>query len=103
MSLWSKKRFKSNGFFDKHCWRLSLSLRPECIEISPASAHNQIRAHIEEVIYLGDNIRIRINISGRNNFIVKVTNKQNQDALTIGSEVTIGWQTQGCRAFELIT
>jgi ABC-type sugar transport system ATPase subunit len=56
--------------------RRRLSLRPERVEFEPAAASmDNTSRPIEELIYLGDHIRVRMKVAGNDEFIVKVRNR----------------------------
>lgn len=80
--------------------RCTLSLRPERVVAEPAQGQmqNRFSARIEELIYLGDHIRARMLVCGNSEFIVKVPNSANKSALQEGSDVTLGWLAEDCRA-----
>jgi len=80
----------------------TLSVRPErCIlDASGKAASNALSGRIEELIYLGDHVRCRMEVCGNDEFIVKVPNSSNRIDLKIGSKVKVGWQTQDCRALD---
>ncbi len=82
--------------------RTTLSLRPERVIIDPAEGQvpNTAEAHVEELIYLGDHIRTRVNLAGNNEFIVKVPNNLGHANLTEGSTVKVGWAMEDCRALD---
>ena len=84
--------------------RATLSIRPECIELAPekASMPNTMAGRIEELIYLGDHIRVRMSVAGTNEFVVKVRNDAGRRTLKVGDEITIGWYSEDCRALDLI-
>jgi putative spermidine/putrescine transport system ATP-binding protein len=63
---------------------------------------NCILGRIEELIYLGDHVRIRMTVAGTDEFIVKVRNSANRRDLKKGDEMSIGWRSQDCRALEPI-
>ena len=75
-----------------------VSVRPERVEIEPASSDIAAIGRIEEVIYLGDHIRLRMNVLGNSEFIVKVRNGSNRRGFAVGDEVKIGWSLNDCRA-----
>ncbi len=80
----------------------TLSLRPERVTINPESGTvpNIVDAKVEELIYLGDHIRSRINVLGHDDFIVKVPNSSGHAHLKPGDQVTVGWHTEDCRALD---
>jgi putative spermidine/putrescine transport system ATP-binding protein len=82
--------------------RTTLSLRPERVTVNPApgSCPNIVDAQVEELIYLGDHIRSRINVCGHDDFIVKVPNSSGHAHLKPGENVKVGWQTVDCRALD---
>ena len=77
-----------------------LSIRPERVIIDPAEGLSKTLARVEELIYLGDHIRIRMTVAGHDDFIVKARNEH--QPYKVGDELTIGWQTEDCRALDMI-
>jgi len=83
--------------------RTTLSLRPERVELDPPkSMKNVIEGRIEELIYLGDHIRVRMNVAGNDEFIVKVRNRGDRKPLAEGEMKTIGWASEDCKALDLV-
>ena len=82
--------------------RTMLSVRPErCVVSTKKSATvSRLDAKIEELIYLGDHIRCRMNVAGDDQFIMKVPNTSGQLGLEIGASLQIGWQNNDCRALD---
>ena len=79
----------------------TLSLRPERVELDPPkSMDNVIEGRIEELIYLGDHIRVRMNVAGNDEFIVKVRNRSNRPQMAEGETKKIGWATEDCKALD---
>ena len=79
-----------------------LSLRPERVVINPAvgSVPNIFDAEVLELIYLGDHIRTRVALLGRDDFVIKVPNSSDHASLREGDIVTVGWLQQDCRALD---
>ena len=79
-----------------------LSLRPERVVINPAagSVPNIFDAAVLELIYLGDHIRTRVSILGRDDFVVKVPNSSNHASLREGDTISVGWLQEDCRALD---
>ena len=78
-----------------------LSLRPERVEIDPPEKLDaQIEGKIEELIYLGDHIRVRINVAGNDQFIAKVRNRGDKRELNEGQSISIGWAATDCKALD---
>ncbi|MDC3234805.1 ABC transporter ATP-binding protein [Candidatus Puniceispirillum sp.] len=82
--------------------RTTLSVRPErCVVLTKnSSTVSRLDAKIEELIYLGDHIRCRMNVAGDDQFIMKVPNTSGQLGLEIGAPLQIGWQNNDCRALD---
>ena len=82
--------------------RTTLSVRPErCVVLTKKSSTvSRLDAKIEELIYLGDHIRCRMNVAGDDQFIVKVPNTSGHLGLEIGTSLQIGWQNNDCRALD---
>ncbi len=85
-----------------------LSLRPERVELNPQSEMtNMVSAKIEELIYLGDHIRVRLMLLGHSDFIVKVPNDAahwrsdpSRATLKVGGDIKVGWHAEDCRALD---
>ena len=80
--------------------RTTLSLRPERIEIEPEDMEGTVEGKIEELIYLGDHIRVRMNVAGNDEFIVKVRNRRGIRPLSHGQTIKIGWNAADCKALD---
>ncbi len=81
----------------------SLSLRPERVEVDPPEGKhpNVFEGTVEELIYLGDHIRTRVNVCGHDDFIVKVPNISDHASLIEGHPVKVGWTVDDCRALDV--
>ena len=81
-----------------------ISIRPERVECNrdrlPADAP-MLKAKVLESIYMGDIFRTRLQVSGRDDFVVKTSNTPNQKRLRAGEEIAIGWLAEDCRAFKV--
>jgi len=79
-----------------------LSIRPERTRLNPkpGSMPNIFEGRVEELIYLGDHIRTRVNICGTRNFVIKIPNAPGQGAVDQGATVTVGWTVEDCRALD---
>ena len=82
--------------------RTTLSLRPERVLINPPTDKypNTFEAKVEELIYLGDHIRTRVNFAGNDQFVVKVPNAQGHVIINEGGAVRVGWAMEDCRALD---
>ncbi|WP_299380879.1 ABC transporter ATP-binding protein [uncultured Kiloniella sp.] len=80
----------------------TLSLRPERVFLNPVEGQcqNMFSGKAEEVIYLGDHIRVRMNVCGHDDFIVKVPNASDKKGLVQGDTIPVGWSIDDCRALD---
>jgi putative spermidine/putrescine transport system ATP-binding protein len=80
----------------------TISLRPERVMINPPSGSccNQFNARVEELIYLGDHTRVRIDVCGHPDFVVKVPNGEGVPKLSPGDQIPVGWKKEDCRALD---
>lgn len=80
-----------------------ISLRPERVVINPeeGSCPNLANGQVEELIYLGDHIRARVNVCGHDDFIVKVPNSAGHAYLQPGDAVQVGWLAEDARALDV--
>ena len=83
--------------------RTLVSIRPERVEYNrdrlQDGAHT-LKARVLEFIYMGDIFRTRLQVAGRDDFIVKTRNAPDQVRLTPGQEIEIGWLPEDCRALD---
>jgi len=82
----------------------TLSIRPERVELDPetGSVPVTVDGTIEELIYLGDHIRVRMSVSGTDQFVVKVRNSLGRDSLQAGQKARVGWSPEDCRALDYL-
>jgi len=82
--------------------RTSVSLRPERVMVNPAegSVDNIFEGKVEELIYLGDHVRTRVNVCGNEEFIVKIPNSQGHRLVDKGQNIQLGWLSDDCRALD---
>ncbi len=83
--------------------RTLVSIRPERVEANPKrlkkGAHT-LKAEVLEFIYMGDVFRTRLRVAGNDEFIMKTRNAPDQQRLTPGEEIEIGWLPTDCRALD---
>jgi putative spermidine/putrescine transport system ATP-binding protein len=79
---------------------VDLVLRPEkvALGVTAESCANRFTARIVDATFLGDMLRVRLSLFGRDDFVVKLPNAAGQDALEPGGTVEIGWRAEDCRA-----
>ena len=81
--------------------KTTVSLRPERALINPdQKMDNNHKGKIEEVIYHGDHTRVRLNLLGNNEFILKVPNSSANLDIKLGNEINIGWNSADARALD---
>ena len=78
----------------------SVSIRPERVVIDPVNAEIAFDAKVEEAIYLGDHIRIRVSLLGDDGFIVKTPNRSGMTPFMAGDAMRIGWAVEDGRALD---
>ena len=80
-----------------------VSIRPERVEFKPemmpADAH-KISAEVREVIYMGDILRVVLNVAGSTDFVMKIRNTLSQTKLEPGQKIKVGWHPQDARALD---
>ena len=81
---------------------VSLSIRPERIRLNGHSeaCPNRFSGRIAEFIYLGDHVRIRMEVCGKSDFYVKQPVAELDPALTVGDLVPLGWSVEHVRALD---
>ena len=79
-----------------------LSLRPERVWVNANEKvyENNFDAKVEELIYLGDHVRTRVNVCGSNQFIVKIPNSSDHSDLKEGATVKLSWKADDTRALD---
>ncbi|HSM40419.1 MAG TPA: ABC transporter ATP-binding protein [Afifellaceae bacterium] len=84
--------------------RTTLSIRPERVELEPQPDTTPVivPGTIEELIYLGDHIRVRMSVAGTDEFVVKVRNRAGRKDLKAGQQTNVGWYPEDCRALDQI-
>jgi putative spermidine/putrescine transport system ATP-binding protein len=84
--------------------RTTLSLRPERVTVrpEPGAMENVYEAKVEELIYLGDHMRTRVNLLGHRDFVIKVPNSAGHQHLVVGDTVQVGWHAEDCRALDYL-
>ncbi|MNR54205.1 TOBE domain protein [compost metagenome] len=81
---------------------MTLSIRPERVRINghSESCVNRFSGRVAEFIYLGDHVRIRLEVCGRTDFIVKQPIAELDHELSVGDVVPLGWDVQHVRALD---
>ena len=78
-----------------------VSLRPERALINTKEKmENNFKGKIEEVIYHGDHTRVRLNLLGNKNFILKVPNSSANMDIKLGNQIDVSWNSFDARALD---
>jgi putative spermidine/putrescine transport system ATP-binding protein len=82
--------------------RTTISIRPERIEVDPdpKAYSNTLGAKISERVFLGDHIRLRMQVAGNSDFVVKVRHEAKREPARDATEIKIGWHPEDCRALD---
>jgi len=76
-----------------------LAIRPERVSLTkPGVYTNEFEAVVEDILFIGDHLRLRVNLCGNPNFVVKIQNTVGHSAVLEGDRVRIGWSVMDCRA-----
>ena len=80
----------------------TLSIRPERVAIAPTPGlyTNEFDARIEDITFLGDHLRLRVDVLGSSDFIVKIPNVVGHGAVIEGDCVRVGWIPTDCRVLD---
>ena len=86
---------KSNGE------KTIVSLRPERALINTKEKmENNFKGKIEEVIYHGDHTRVRLDLLGNKDFILKVPNSSANMEIKLGNQINVSWNSFDARALD---
>ncbi|MGY2374316.1 ABC transporter ATP-binding protein [Pseudomonas sp. SDO524_S393] len=77
----------------------SLSIRPERVGLDKTSS-NSLPGRIEELIYLGDHVRVRLNVAGQNAFTAKIPIAEMQDDWSTGISIPVSWFSHDASALD---
>ena len=82
-----------------------VAIRPERVNIAPLSMQysNEFDALVEDISFLGDHLRVRLEVCGSSDFIAKIPNIVGHGGILPGDRVRIGWGALDCRALEAAT
>ncbi len=81
--------------------KTQLSVRPERVSLgTEGNGENVFTGKVEELIYLGDHIRVRLDVCGNNEFIVKVPNEGSFN-YNEGDSIKLNWNPEDIRALDI--
>ena len=77
-----------------------LVIRPErvILQHDQVQTKNSVPATVEDVVFVGDHIRVGLSTCGYSNFTAKVPNLAGHGRVLEGDTINIGWATLDCRA-----
>ena len=80
-----------------------LTIRPERVALNPPADlyPNCFEAEVEDIIFMGDHLRIHAALLGHRQFIIKIPNVIGHGGILPGDTVTLGWLVTDCRALDL--
>jgi len=79
---------------------VTLAVRPEKIALGTAAAScaNRYPAKVQDVSFLGDQLRLRLEALGRDDLVAKLPNGSGRQTLEPGVAIEVGWHAEDCRA-----
>ncbi len=82
----------------------TLSIRPERVLLDAAAegCDNRFQGRVLEFVYLGDHVQIRIQVTGKSNFMVKVPVAQLDPRLRCDDTLPVGWHNNDIRALDSV-
>jgi putative spermidine/putrescine transport system ATP-binding protein len=81
----------------------TVAVRPENVIMAEATDPypNSVTGTVEELIYLGDHLRVRFRVRGQSDFFAKVSKHQTKLRVRQGETIRLGWHTESARAFPI--
>ncbi|WP_245883758.1 ABC transporter ATP-binding protein [Hasllibacter halocynthiae] len=82
-----------------------VSVRPERVEFKPevtAGMEHTVEAEVLEFVYMGDTYRTRLRVAGDEGFVMKCRNSLDQERLSPGMRIRIGWDPRDARALDRV-
>ena len=79
-----------------------LSVRPEAIQINAQSlgCSNRLGGYVREIVYQGDHLRVRVELAGRRELIVKAPAAQHKHRFDTGDAIHVGIIPEQLRALD---
>ncbi|MGE0007061.1 MAG: ABC transporter ATP-binding protein [Parvibaculaceae bacterium] len=80
---------------------VTVAIRPENVIMAEAAEpySNSVTGRVEELIYLGDHLRVRFSVPGQSDFFAKVSKHQTELRVRQGETIRLGWNAESARAF----
>ena len=79
---------------------VTLAIRPERVALDPEPGRygNEFEAHVDDIAFLGDQLRVRLTVCGSTDFVIKIANTVGHGAVLENDRVRIGFTPLDCRA-----
>lgn len=80
-----------------------VAVRPERVAIAREENQysNQFDATVNDIVFMGDHLRLNLETCGQKDFIVKIPNIVGHGAVLPGDQIQIGWAALDCRALPM--
>ena len=76
-----------------------LAIRPERVGLARTEMYSNVfEAEVEDIMFQGDHLRLKLDLCGNPAFIVKIPNVAGHGAVLRGDRVRVGWGVADCRA-----
>ncbi len=80
-----------------------IAIRPERVGIATSDNQysNQFGATVNDIVFMGDHLRLIVDTCGARNLIIKIPNIVGHGTVLPGDEIQIGWAALDCRALSM--
>lgn len=80
-----------------------IAVRPERVQLRPEPDNytNDFEAEVEDIVFMGDHIRLSVTTCSIRNFIIKIPNIVGHGGVLRGDKIRVGWAALDCRALPI--
>lgn len=80
-----------------------IAIRPERVGIATSDNQysNQFDATVNDIVFMGDHLRLHVETCGIPNLVLKIPNIVGHGAVLPGDDIQIGWAALDCRALSM--
>ena len=80
-----------------------VAIRPERVGIATSENQysNQFNAKVNDIVFMGDHLRLHVETCGVRNLVLKIPNIVGHGAVLPGDDIQIGWAALDCRALSM--
>ncbi len=80
-----------------------IAIRPERVGIATSDNQysNQFDATVNDIVFMGDHLRLHVETCGIRNLVLKIPNIVGHGAVLPGDDIQIGWAALDCRALSI--